>query len=182
MKIEQTSNELIIRETPGCLWILSSIFLVVGGLFVYGSLGGFTNRNEVEFWLIPITFLMGSIACGVGLWLIYNSPITKITVNRDNELLTYITYGIAGRTQKIYHFDEIKEFCLIEEKDSEGDPIWSLGMEISGGERVKISSLESHDEKFKRNFVFQVNEFMYKQMPHAQTVFELEDESEHKMS
>ncbi len=85
MKVEKTDNELIIRETPGCIWIFSSLFLVVGGLFVYGSLGGFVNGNEVPLWTLFVAFLMGSIGCGVGLWLIYNSPITKVVFNRENE-------------------------------------------------------------------------------------------------
>jgi hypothetical protein len=182
MRIEQIENQLIIRETPGCIWVFSSLFLVVGGLFVYGSLGNFSNNGSVPFWLLPITFLMGAIGCGVGLRLIYHSPITKVIVSRDNETVAHTTYGIAGRTHTVYHFDEIEAFCLIEEKDDEGDPVWSLGMEIQGGETVKISSLESRDELFKRDFVFRANEFIYKETPSAQTVFELEDESEDEMS
>ncbi|MET0752901.1 MAG: hypothetical protein ABWZ66_05990 [Pyrinomonadaceae bacterium] len=182
MRVEQIENQLIIRETPGCIWIFSSLFLVVGGLFVYGSLGNFTNYSTVPFWLIPITFLMGATGCGVGIRFIYNAPITKININRDSETLDYTTYGIAGRTNRVYHFDEIEEFCLIEGIDDESNPIWSLGMELKGGETIKISSLESHDELFKRDFVFRINEFMYKQMPSAQTVFELEDESADEMS
>jgi len=176
MQIERIDNELIIRETPGCLWLFGLLFLVVGGLFVYGSLGNFTDHGNVPFWLITVAFVMGSIGCAVGLRLIHKAPITKVIVDRDSETVAYTTYGLAGRTHKLYHFDEIEEFCLIEERDSEGELIWSLGMKISGGETIKISSLESHDENFKRDFVFRVNEFMGKQMPIAQSVFELEDE------
>lgn len=176
MQFERIDNELIIRETPGCLWIFALLFLVVGGLFVYGSLGNFTNQSSVPFWLITVAFVMGSIGCAVGLRLIHRSPITKIVVDRDSETVAYTTYGLTGRTHKVYHFDEIEEFCLIEDRDSEGGLIWSLGMEIAGGETIKISSLESHDEIFKRDFVFQANEFMGKQMPIAKSVFELEDE------
>ena len=182
MQIERIENELIIRETPGCIWIFGLLFLVVGGLFVYGSLGNFTDHSSVPFWLITLAFVMGSIGCAVGLRLIHKAPITKIIADRDTETVAYTTYGISGRTHAVYHFDEIEEFCLIEETDSEGALVWSLGMELCGGETVKISSLESHDEHFKRDFVFRVNEFMYKQMPSAQTVFELENESEDEIS
>ena len=177
MQIERTENELILSETPGCLWLFSLLFIVVGGLFVYGALGGFTNRSEYSFWVLPVAFLMGAIGCATGLWMIYRSPITKISINRDTETLDYTTYGIDGRTHRTYYFDQIEKFCLIEETDSEGDPVWSLGMEIAGGETIKISALESHRELFKRDFVFRINEFMYKEMPSAQAVFELEDES-----
>lgn len=182
MKIEQTERELIIRETPGCIWLFSLLFLVVGGLFVYGSLGNFTNGGAVPFWILPITFLMGSTGCVVGLWLIYNAPITKLVANRDKKLVTHTTYGIDGRTQTIYHFDEIEAFRLIEEKDDEGDNIWSLGMELSNGETIKISSLESRDELFKRNFVFHANEFIFKQASPTEMILDAADESETEMS
>ncbi len=182
MQIERTEKELVIRETPGCIWIFSVLFLVVGGIFVYGAFGNFTDNGGVPFWLISAAFIFGAIGCAAGLRLISRSPITKVIVSRDTETVAHTSYGLAGRTHRIYHFDEIEKFCLIEETDSEGDAIWSLGMEISGGDTIKISSLESHSENFKRDFVFRANEFMYKEMPAAQSVFEIENEREDEIS
>jgi hypothetical protein len=181
MQVERIENQLIIRETPGCIWIFSLLFLVVGGLFVYGSLGNFESGGA-PLWLLPLTFVFGSIACAVGLWLLNRAPITRIVINRDNETLSYTTYGVAGRTHKLYHFDEIEKFCLIEELDDESSLIWSLGLEFIDGEVIKISALASHNQKYKLDFVFAANEFMYKQMPVAQDVFQLEDESEGEIS
>ena len=49
MQIEQTGNEFIVRETPGCLWIFGLFFAFVGGIFVYGSLGGFMDYARTRF-------------------------------------------------------------------------------------------------------------------------------------
>lgn len=182
MKIKQNANELIIRETPGCLWIFGLLFCFVGGVFVYGSLGGFTNWNEVSVWIILMSFVMGAIACGVGYWVILRAPVTKIVISRASETVTHTRYGLFGVKKNIYSFDRIKQFCLVEEKDDESNTIWSLGMELASGETVKISSLPSHFEEFKINFVFESNKFMYKQMPSHETVYELEDESRPKIS
>lgn len=176
MQTKQTTNELTFQETPGCVWIFSSILLIVGGLFVYGSIGNFTNNSTVEFWLIPITFLLGLIAVAAGVWLIYKSPATKLVFDLTDETLLYTTYELTGKKQTLYDFEEIELFRLIEERDSEGASVWSLGMELSDGETIKVSSLPRHDEKFKHDLVFQANEFMSKQIP-AADVFELEDES-----
>ncbi len=178
MQTKQTANELTFQETPGCVWIFSSILLIFGGLFVYGSLSNLINRSTVEFWLLPITFLLGSIAVAVGIRLIYKSPVTKLVFDLADETLLYTTYELTGKKQTLYDFEEIEMFRLIEERDSEGDLIWSLGMDLSNGETIKISSLPRHDEKFKRDLVFLANEFMYKQMPAAENVFELENEYE----
>jgi len=181
MRTEQTENELIIKETPGCLWIFGLFFAVIGGVLVYGSLGGFTNRDEAPQYAIYLSFLMGAIGVAVGIWIIFRAPVTKIVVNRQTNEVTHTRIGLSGKKEKIYSFGQIKQFCLIEEVDDESNPIWSLGMELSSGETIKISSLESHNEKFKRDFVFQTNEFLQKQMPSLQSSFEIEDDSRTKM-
>jgi hypothetical protein len=182
MKSKQTVNELIIRETPGCLWILSGLFVFVGGVFIYGSLGGFTNWNSVPWWTILLTLLMGSIGFAVGCRMLFHSPITKVIVNRPNELVTLTRYGLFGKTEIVYSFEQIKQFCLVEEKDDKDNLIWSLGIELTDGKIETVSSLPSHFQEQKQKFVFQTNEFMYKQMPSAQNVFEIADESGTKMS
>lgn len=107
--------------------------------------------------------------------------MTKVIVDRLDETVTHTTYGFAGKRQTIHGFDQIKQFYLIEDKDSEGDLIWSLGIKFLSGKTVEISSLASHNEKYKRDFVFEINEFIYKQMLAFQTVLELEDESNRKI-
>lgn len=182
MHTKQTANELIIQETPGCLWLFGLFFAAIGGIFVYGALGGLVDYGSQPIWVLTAAFLMGSIAVGVGIWIIYLAPLTKLVFDRTDETLIYTTYGLAGKRETIYDFNEIESFRLLEERDSEGDLIWSLGMDLADGETIKISSLASHAENSKRDLVYQANEFMYKQMPAAADVFELEDESVDEMS
>ena len=166
-------DKMFIEETPGCLWLFGLFFAVIGGIFVYGSLGGFTNRDEVPAYAIYLAFFMGAVGVAVGTWIISRAPVTKVTVDREKQTVTHLRLGLFGKRQKIYAFDHLKGFIVIEEKDDEGDPIWSLGMELSNGELVTISSLPRHDEQFKRNFVFRANQFMYKQMPSYKPVSEI---------
>lgn len=181
MRISQTANELVIEEAPGCLWIFGLFFAFVGGMFVYGALGGLTDYERHEFWMLALAFLMGSVGVGVGLWIIYGAPVTKVVVDRIENTVLMTRYGLFGKRETFYALDEIERFCLVEEKDGEGDPIWSLGINLTNGETIKISSLPSHDERFKSNFVFQTNEFTNKQMPPAQMILELEDERDREM-
>jgi hypothetical protein len=182
MQTERTENVLIIRETPGCLWIFGLFFALVGGAFVYGALGGFTDWGSQSLWMLALAFVMGSAGVAAGIWIIYGAPITRVVIDRiDNEV--FITrYGLFGKRQTFYAFEEIEEFRLIEEKDSEGDPIWSLGMDLVDGETIKISSLPNHDERFISDFVFQTNEFTRKQIPPSEMILELEDEQDEEIS
>jgi hypothetical protein len=178
MQIEQNENVLVIRETPGCLWFAGLFFAMIGGVFVYGALGGFTNYQDYAPWVIALTFLMGAAGVGVGVWIFYGAPITRVVIDRLENTVLMTRYGLFGKQQSEFDFDEIERFFLIEEKDSEGDDVWFLGMALASGDTIKISSMASHDERFKSNFVFQTNEFMHKQIPAAEMVLELEDDYE----
>ena len=176
MQIQRTENELILRETPGCLWIFGLFFALVGGAFVYGALGGFTDYARHGFWMLAAAFVMGSIGVATGAWIIYRAPVTKIIINRIAGEVLMTRYGLFGRRQTLFHFDEIEQFSLIEDEDDEGNPIFSLGMDLTNGDRLQISALPSHDERFKREFVFQTNEFMHKQIASTEMILQLEDE------
>jgi len=177
MQIEQTETELIVSETPGCVWIMGLFFALVGGIFVYGALGGFADYDKHAPWTIALTFFMGSAAVGVGIWIIYNAPITRVVINRVENTVFIQRWGLFGKQESFYAFDEIERFVLLEEKDNEGDEVWALGMRLTSDETVRISSVASHDERFKSNFVFQINEFMHKQLTPVEIVLELEDET-----
>lgn len=181
MQIEQTENELIIRETPGCLWLFGLFFAIIGGLFVYGALGGFVNSGSQPPWVLSLAFVFGSIGVITGASIIYNAPITKLIVNRFDGRVFMIRYGLFGRREDFFRLDDIEHFYAIEDTDTDGDKIWTLGMKLIDDEEIIISSQSSHDEDFVRNFVFVTNEFCGKQISPTEMILEGEDESDAEM-
>lgn len=169
MKVTRFGDVLVIRETPGIIWIAGVFFGLIGGTFVYGSLGGFNNLNEVPTYAVYLSLLIGSAGVAAGLWMVFRAPATTVLVDRNAGSVVLTRKGLAGNSETIFSFAEIRGFRLVEAVDSEGEPIWSLGLELVDGETIKISSLDSHDEKFKRDFVFETNEFLQKQMPSYRT-------------
>lgn len=165
MKLTRDQNELVIKEAPGCLWIFGLFFIVIAGSFVYGSLGGFSNYKSLAQWEILAAFFMGSFGVIIGFWIIYSAPVTKLTIDKQHNLLVHTRRGITGKTEKTYSLTEIKEFTLIEDDDMDGDPIFALGLELTSGETVRISSLSSPQESYKRDFIFTANCFLEKQLP-----------------
>jgi hypothetical protein len=176
MKIERNGQTLTIKETPGCMWVFGLFFAVIGSIFVYGALGGYSNYAQATPWVIGAHLFGGLAAIGAGYYLVYMAPVTRITIDRNTETVTYKKRGLAGKNDATYRLDQIKGFCLIDEYDSDGNS-YSLGMETSSNEIIKISAISSLVEDFKRDFIFQANEFLYKQMPSYRTANELEDET-----
>ena len=181
MRLREDANEIILQETPGCLWVFGLFFVFVSGIFVYGSLGGLTDYDKQSSQMLALAFLMGSIGVAAGVWIISTAPITKIVVNRIENRVLLTRYGFSGKKETVYRFDEIKHFRLIEDKDDEGSPIWSFGIKLLNNDLIKITSLPSHSEEYERKYVFQINEFMHKPLPSYKAFDELEGESEPKI-
>ena len=182
MQINQTANELTIDETPGCVWIFGSFFAFIGAVFVYGAVGGFVNYADVPAYALVLAFLFGAVGIAAGLHIIYKAPVTHLKIDRLAEIVSIKRRGLFKNETDEYAFDEINNFYLIEETDHDGAEIWSLGLEFSDGETLRISALASVFESVKRDFVYQSNLFMSKPMPSYYGVLESEDESETEMS
>lgn len=165
MKIEQNGPVLYINDMPVFMWLFGAFFMIIGAFFVYGASGGYSNYEEATRFTIIAHFIGGMVALAVGFGIIFFAPVTWITIDRRTNTVEFKRRGLSGGTYRLSRFDEVKQFYLIEDKDSDGDPIWSLGIEYADGEQIKISAVDSHNEAFKRDMVFMANEFMYKKLP-----------------
>lgn len=165
MNIAEHGQQLTISETPGCLWFLGAFFMLVGAAFIYGASGGYSNYADVPRYALILHFIGGTVALVVGVSLIFMAPMTRITIDRVTKTLHLKRRGFVDRIDRYYRFDEITDFCVIEGRDTDGDPIWSLSIDFSDGSDMKISAIESHDETKIRDIAFRANEFMYKKMP-----------------
>lgn len=175
MKVNRSENTLVFRETPGCLWVFGLFFAIIGSMFIYGSLGGYSNYDEAPSWVIAAHLFGGICAVATGYWVIFMAPVTKVTIDRGARTVSLKRRGLSGKHDRTYTFDEVNEFRLIRDIDSDGDIVWSWGVEIVGDKTIKISALSSPVESFKRDLVFQANQFMQKKMPTYKEASELGD-------
>ncbi|HEX9960959.1 MAG TPA: hypothetical protein VGB00_08505, partial [Pyrinomonadaceae bacterium] len=117
MKIKHTENELILQDAPGCLWIFGLFFACIGAVFVFGSLGGFTNYDELPSYAIYLSFLMGAIGIGVGVWQISAHPLSKTIVDSQIKTVRHAERGLFKKHENTFHFEEIAQFIVIESED-----------------------------------------------------------------
>lgn len=146
MLVKQTSHQLILRDKPSSLWLFGGFFVFIGAVFVYGSLGGFENRNEVPGWVIVVSFFMGAIAVAVGTWQIYIHPLSQIFLDSQTRTVTIKQIGLFRKREIIYSFDELDKFYIMPHKDSEGDFIWRIEMRLIGGEAIQVTHIWERDE------------------------------------
>jgi hypothetical protein len=167
MRVENSSDELILRDSPGCMWIFGSFFAIIGAIFVYGSLGGFSNWDEVPRYAIYLSFLMGSIAIAVGVWQIGSHPLSKVIINPQVKTVVLSKRGLFAQSETTFHFEEIRQFIVSADKDDEDNPIWKIALFLNDGETIEITSAWSRDEKECLQTAQKINQFMSKPQIYA---------------
>lgn len=182
MKVFQTSDQLMIKENPGCLWLFGSFFAVIGVLFIYGAVNRFILFGIHTPWAVGLTFLLGILGIAIGFWVIYTTPISHLIINQANNEVTIVRLGIFGRRTTVYHFEEIERFCLIENKTGNGAQVWDFGLELVDGEQIVVTSLGIHAEDYESKYVEPINVFTGKQTPLCQLNFEPANESDEEIS
>lgn len=160
MRAKQIDGKLILQDAPGCLWLFGAFFVLVGGVFVYGSLGGFTDYDRVPWWAIALSFFMGAIAVSVGIWQIALHPSSKAIINSRTKTVLYARSGLFGKTERILRFGEIRRFSVEKSEDDEGNPLWRLELNLTSGETVELTSVWERNEEKCEAVAARANEFL----------------------
>lgn len=160
MIVKQKDHQLILTDRAGCVWLFSSLFLFVGGTILYGALGGFTNWHEVPKWQLLLAGIMGTIGFGTGIGIIHSTPFTNITLNSKSGTMLIRKRGAFKNEERLIRFAEIAEFYLVEENDSDGDPIYRVDLRLKTGEDIRLTSIMEPVVEDNEELALRLNTFI----------------------
>ena len=158
--IQQTTNNLILKDSAGCFWMLGLFFVVIAGTFIIGLLGAFYNLNEITeperagAWFISLSGL------AAGIWFIYSNPGTKLKFDKDEKLLTIQRRGLMRNEIEKYRLGDIADFKLIESEDSEGDPVYWIELQLKGGNKTNLTELWINNKEVLQKDIDSIKNFL----------------------
>jgi hypothetical protein len=141
MKIQRSADQLVVRDSAGCFWLFGLFFVCIGGLFVLGPLGLFTNRDQVPLWVNLLSIVLGLMGIGAGIYVWRGAPFTTIVFDRRRAQVQIERRWLFIRSMTQYAWQDISEIHLREDKDSDGDPIYRIEIVLHSGECVPLSQL-----------------------------------------
>ncbi|MBX3289373.1 MAG: hypothetical protein KF855_08495 [Acidobacteria bacterium] len=181
MKISEQDDVMVISQAPGLMWLLGGFFIIVSSLFIYGASGGYSNISEMSFFARTTHLVLGFAGVSAGIFALHSAPYVRLRIDRRDQAVSLKKHSIFSRHTAVFAFDDVSGLRVGEDRDSDGDPIWALVLELADGNEIEVSSLKSPDEQFKRDFAFRANGFMHKELPSAVNAVEkdLNDEDPH---
>ena len=163
MKVKETEYGLEIQNIPGCMWIFGGFFFVVGSLFIYGLLGGFTNYDEIESAEKIVGMIIALSGTAAGLWIILSHPVTVTKINGSEKKIIFSEKGFFIRKTSELKFSEVSKFIVTEEKDSDGDSFYYLCLHTKKGEKIKLSKNGFQGEQYVYGICDSINTYLKKE-------------------
>jgi hypothetical protein len=138
-------DDLILKNNPYPIRFLGVFFFLISSLFVYGSLGGYSNYATAPGYVIKLHFLGGAVGVLVGSCLIL-SKTSYIKISAATQTVGIIKSNLLGKTEISIPFYKIKQF-FVSEKTDDGSLIWKVDLELESDETIEPTSVWHSDQE-----------------------------------
>jgi hypothetical protein len=147
MKAYASGNTLILRDSPGGFYLVGAFFFLLGTLTAVVAIGSASDPAVGPIGSRTLTFALGMSAIAAGLYVIYDSPGSRVIADRDALTVVVIRRGLLRKERTNYIFSEIQDVYTVQKQDLDGDPVFSLRMKLADGKDAVLTNLWIHDRK-----------------------------------
>ena len=137
--VEVTSGRLELRAAAGCAPLLGLFFLAVGGVFVHGLSGGFTNLADVGPLELTVAWVLAMVAAATGLWVLHTSRGHRAVLDATRRTVLVERRAPFHTARERIRMAEVREAEVTVEKDGDGDTVYGLALLLQGGRRASLS-------------------------------------------
>jgi hypothetical protein len=146
MKVYSSGNKLTLRDSPGCFYLVGFFFFVLGVLTAIIAIGSASDPAVGPIGSRILAFALGMSAIAAGLYVIYDSPGSRIIADKDALTVVILRRGLLRKERNNYLFSEIQDIHTVEKQDIDGDPVFSLRMSLIDGKEVALTNLWIHNK------------------------------------
>jgi len=138
MKVTERDGTLVVRDTPGCLWLFGAWF-VAGGAIALPMPFIAVNRAEVPWWAKAVALGLGIATVSAGLFLIRMSPSTRTEIDRVAGRVRVAKRTPFGATRvEEFAVSDVGVLQVLPGNDSDGDTHYSLRLLLKDGREVPL--------------------------------------------
>ncbi len=142
MRSTHRSDGLMISDAPGCFWVFGGFFLLIGGVAGAAVFASRITAHPLSQLLLGS--VMGLLAIGAGLYFIYRSPASRVVIKTSEGSITISRRGLLRRQQERYDLSTIHSVYLVQKEDIDGDPVFSIRIQLQDGREVPLTLLWIH--------------------------------------
>lgn len=161
MRLTDSGTRLVAADTPGSIWILGLVFVASGTLVLCVPLfadewAAFGPWERIAVFAIGLSHLAG------GLYTIRLHPATRVELDRAGGAGTHLVRHPGDRVGSVTRFRlaDVRDVGVVQEKDSDGDPVYLIRMLLTDGRELRLQGHPSHGETSAREQAAAIRRFV----------------------
>jgi hypothetical protein len=143
MKSSTDPDGLTLSDSPGCFRIFGTFFCVLGAAAVFAAITEMTAYYPIV--QVGLAVGLGLAVFSAGIYLIYNAPGSRIVLSKTRTELHVRRRGLFRREDLTIGLSEIRKVYLVQGKDIDGGPVYTLRIELENGGELPLTRLWLHD-------------------------------------
>lgn len=148
MRISETTDRLIVSDTPMAIWLLGMAF-VASGTFVLSMPFWSTEWSRIGFWIRSAIVVIGASHLAGGSYTMLRAAATRTELDRrrgvGRQIIRWAWRTTATRTQ--FALADARALEIVRSTDSDGDPIFQLRLWLAQSRPLWLMAQPIHGEE-----------------------------------
>lgn len=158
--IQQTTTDLIVKDSAGCLWLVGLFFVAVAGTFVVGLMGAFNNLNELNQLEQAAAWIISLAGIAAGIWMIYSNPSITSDFDKREGVIKIRRKGLMRNEKEIFPLTEIKDVVINESRDDDNDPIYSVDIILKSSKTIALTKTWLYKKEELQKSINEIKKFL----------------------
>jgi hypothetical protein len=158
--VRTTGGRLVVDASTGPVPVLGVFFLLIGGIFVYGLLGGFVNLYDVERWERAVAWAVSLTVMGAGVWILHEARSHRTVIDPVRRTVVIARRAPFHTAREQIRLAEVREAVVTREVDSDGDPVHGVAIELQGNRRASLTPILYTDHAICDRATAEINRFL----------------------
>ena len=160
MRISERGSTLVVRDTPGCVWVFGLWFIAGGAIALIMPFVA-VNRDEVPGWAKLVAFLIGIAVVTAGGLVIRATPSTYTVIDSAAGRVRVTTrhFGGPARVEELALTD-VALLQVLPGTDSDGDTNYSLRLLLKDGRAIPLHAQPAYGKDWIETRASRIRAFL----------------------
>lgn len=153
-------SRLVVEASVGPIPVLGLFFALIGGIFVYGLLGGFVNLHDVEPWERGVAWAVSLAVMSTGAWILHEARSHATVIDPERRMVVIARRAPFHTARERIRLAEVREAVVTRDADSDGDPVYGISLELQGNRRASLTPIQYPDRNICDRATAEINRFL----------------------
>ena len=158
--VRSDAGRLVVQAGAGCVPALGVLFLAAFGILAYGLAGGFTNLDEVGLFERAIGWVVALGGLWAGLWVVHTTRGHRTVFDPVRRTVVIERRAPFHTARQELRLAEVLRASVVLDKDSDGDPVHGIALELGDGRRASLTPQLYPDRTACDRAVAELNRFL----------------------